>query len=246
MGTRLFEELESLRDLNERQELAAAKHAFEQEDRQKELLLKEVDHRIKNSLQIVSSLLHLQGKMAGAAEPQFRNAVARIAAIAAVHQQLHKSDYAGTVRLDQYLADLCQEIASASGSPNRACSLIVDAVPLTISNDIAVPLALIVNEPLTNAIRHSQLIGEGRSVVVSSRPDDFSVSVSEPGTGPDATQTTFGLGTQLVDDTNSPNQSYHYKTEIGRRLYCHRNDSPSRTVSRLGSFSQSALISQRG
>jgi two-component sensor histidine kinase len=201
MGTRLFEELESLRDLNERKELAAAKHALEQKDRQKELLLKEVDHRIKNSLQIVSSLLHLQGKMAGAAEPQFRNAAARIAAIAAVHQQLHKSDYAGTVRLDQYLADLCQEIASASGSPDRACSLIVDAVPLTISNDIAVPLALIVNELLTNAIRHSQPVGEGRSVHVgvSSSPHDFSVSVSDPGSGPDATQTTFGLGTQLVD-----------------------------------------------
>jgi two-component sensor histidine kinase len=64
-----------------------------------------------------------------------------------------------------------------------------------------VPLALIVNELLTNAIQHSQSVGEGISVdvVVSSHPDEFSVSVSDPGSGPDAAQTTFGLGTQLVD-----------------------------------------------
>ena len=62
MGTRLFEELESLRDLNERQELEKAKRALEESGRQKDLLLKEVDHRIKNSLQIVSSILHLQAQ----------------------------------------------------------------------------------------------------------------------------------------------------------------------------------------
>jgi two-component sensor histidine kinase len=201
MGTRLFEELESLRDLNERRELEKAKHALELKDRQKDLLLKEVDHRIKNSLQIVSSLLHLQAKTAGASQSQFHNAAARIAAIAAVHHQLHKSDYVGTVQLDEYLTDLCQELATASGSPDRPCSLIVDAVPLTIPNDIAVPLALIVNELLTNAIQHSQPAGADTAVhvVVSSRSDDFSVSVSDPGVGPDPAQTTFGLGTRLVD-----------------------------------------------
>jgi len=201
MGTRLFEELESLRDLNERQELEKAKHALELKDRQKDLLLKEVDHRIKNSLQIVASLLHLQARTAGASQSQLQNAAARIAAIAAVHRQLHKSDYIGTVQLDEYLTDLCHEIAAASGSPDRPCSLIVDAVPLTVANDIAVPLALIVNELLTNAIRHSQPSDEARAVhvVVSNRPDDFSVSVSDSGGGPDPAQTSFGLGTRLVE-----------------------------------------------
>lgn len=201
MGTRLFEELEALRDLNERQELEKAKQALELKDRQKDLLLKEVDHRVKNGLQIVSSLLHLQARTAGAGAPQFRSAAARIAAIAAVHHQLHKADYAGTVQLDQYLTDLCKEIATASSSADRACSLTVDALPLTVSNDIAVPLALIVNELLTNAIQHSQAVAEGGAirVVVNSHPNDFSVSVSDPGSGPDPSRTTLGLGTKLVD-----------------------------------------------
>jgi len=201
MGARLFEELESLRDLNERQVLESARQALELKDRQKDLMLKEVDHRIKNSLLIVSSLLHLQAKGAGAAEPQFRKAAARISAIAAVHQQLHKSDYVGTVQLDEYLTNLCQEIAAASCGPDCVWELVVDAAPLTISNDIAVPLALIVNELLTNAIQHSRPSGAGGTVhvTVSRGSDDFLVSVSDPGSGPDPAQTTFGLGTRLVD-----------------------------------------------
>jgi two-component sensor histidine kinase len=201
MGTRLFEELESLRDLNERQELEKAKRALEEKDRQKSLLLKEVDHRIKNSLQVVSSILHLQAKTAGAAAPQFQSAAGRITAIAAVHKQLHKSDYAGTVQLDQYLTDLCQEIANTSDSPACARSLTVDATPLAISNDVAEPLGLIVNELLTNAIQHSRPTGKDNvlRVSVNIHPNDFSVSVSDQGSGPEPSKTTTGLGSRLVD-----------------------------------------------
>jgi two-component sensor histidine kinase len=207
MGARLFEELESLRDLNERRDLEDAKRALEESGRQKDLLLKEVDHRIKNSLQIVSSLLHLQAKTAGPAASEFNNAAARVAAIALIHEQLHKYDYVGTVALDRYLIDLSQGIASAASSIDRPWTIIVNADPLIISTDTAVPLGLIVNELVTNAIQHSRPAGEGGSVhiVLEADAGNFSMSVSDPGDGPAAPQAgelsarRAGLGTRLVE-----------------------------------------------
>ena len=202
MGVRLFDELQSLRDLNERQELEKAKRALEESGRQKDLLMQEVDHRVKNSLQIVSSLLYMQAKTAGAAASQFNDAAARVAAIAAVHQQLHKLDAVGTVVLDRYIIDLCKQITAASSSPDRMWPLVVDADPLIISTDVAVPLALIVNELITNAIQHSGTIGEGGSVHVSlkNHADMFSIGVSDPGKGPAPdVEPKAGLGTRIVE-----------------------------------------------
>jgi two-component sensor histidine kinase len=208
MGTRLFEELESLRDLIERQELEKAKRALEESGRQKDLLIKEVDHRVKNSLQIVSSLLHLQAKTAGSAAIQFHNAAARVAAIATVHQQLHKYDDVGTVALDRYLVELCQGITTVSSSPDRIWPLVVDADPLIVSTDVAVPLALIVNELVTNAIQHSRPISESPSarIVLRDYADNFLISVSDMGDGPAADPLPgsigtrhAGLGTRIVE-----------------------------------------------
>jgi two-component sensor histidine kinase len=198
MGPRLFDELASLRDLNERQELEKAKRALEESGRQKDLLMKEVDHRVKNSLQIVSSLLYLQAKTAGPAAGQFNNAAARVAAIAAVHQKLHQYDDVGTVVLDRYIIDLSQQITTASSSPERAWPLVVDADPLTIPADVAVPLALIVNELITNAIQHSKPQGESGNVhiVLKNHADNYSISISDPGDGPPANQTAGSLGTR--------------------------------------------------
>jgi two-component sensor histidine kinase len=181
MGPRLFDELASLRDLNERQELEKVKRALEESGRQKDLLMKEVDHRVKNSLQIVSSLLYLQARKAGPAASQFNNAAARVAAIAAVHQALHKYDDVGTVVLDRYVIDLCRQITAASSSPDRAWSLVVNADPITIPTDMAVPLALIVNELITNAIQHSRPQDESGNVhiVLKSYADNFSISISD-------------------------------------------------------------------
>jgi two-component sensor histidine kinase len=201
MGVRLYEELESLRDLNERQELEKAKRALEESGRQKDLLMREVDHRVKNSLQIVSSLLYLQAKTAGPAASQFNDAAARVAAIAAVHQQLHEVDAIGTVALDRYIIDLCEQITAASSSVDQRRSLVVDANPLIISTDVAVPLGLIINELITNAIQHSRRV-EGGSirVLLKNDADMFSISVSDPGDGPavDA-QPASGLGTRIID-----------------------------------------------
>jgi two-component sensor histidine kinase len=202
MGVRMFDELETLRDLNERQELEKTKLALEESGRQKDLLMKEVDHRVKNSLQIVSSLLYLQAKTAGPAASKFHDAAARVAAIAAVHQQLHRYDDVGTVVLDRYIIELCQQITAASSGSDRMWPIVVDADPLIITTDIAVPVALIVNELVTNAIQHSGAVGEGGSVrvLLKNHKDMFSISVSDPGNGPviDA-QSTIGLGTRIVE-----------------------------------------------
>jgi two-component sensor histidine kinase len=201
MGTRLFEELESLRDLNEHQQLKKAKLELEEIGRQKELLLKEVDHRIKNSLQIVSALLQLQAKTAGSAASQFHAAAARVTAIAAVHKQLHRSDHVGTAGLDHYLIDLCREISAASSSPDLARPLSVDADPLIISTDVAVQIGLIVNELVTNALRHSRPVGEdaGIRVVLRKNPDGFAIDVCDPGDGPATAQSEPGLGTRIIE-----------------------------------------------
>jgi two-component sensor histidine kinase len=200
MGTRLYEELETLRDLNERQELEKAKRALEESGRQKDMLIKEVDHRVKNSLQIVSSLLYMQAKTAGAAASHFHSAAARVSAIAVVHQQLHKTDDIGTVTLDRYVTDLCKAIETASSDSNKAWSLKVDTDPLIISTDTAVPLAVIVNELVTNAIQHSRPAGDGGQVriLLKTSSDKYSISVSDSGEGPAATHSS-GLGTRIVD-----------------------------------------------
>jgi chemotaxis family two-component system sensor kinase Cph1 len=127
----------------------------------------------------------LQAKTAGSAAGQFHNAAARVAAIATVHQQLHRYDDVGTVALDRLLIELCQGITSASSSPDRTWPLIVDAGPIIIATDIAVPLALIVNELVTNAIQHSRPASESGSVhiVLKQQEDNFSISVSDPGGG---------------------------------------------------------------
>ena len=191
MGGRLFEELVSLRELNERDELQKAKLALEESGRHRDLMMKEVDHRIKNSLQIVSSLLHMHANIAGTAARQFHNAAARVGAIAAVHEHLHKSDDVGAARRRR------------DAPPDRAWTLAVDADPLVIRTDLAVPLGLIVNELVTNAIQHSRPSSEGGRVqiVLRTAPDSFSISVLDEGNGPaqQPDAQTPGLGARMVE-----------------------------------------------
>jgi Histidine kinase len=154
LSSRLFSELEDLRGLNERRELEKAKRALEAQVEQKELLLKEVNHRIKNSLQIVSSILHLQLSHTQSTEATeaMRSAAARVMAIAAVHERLYTGSDVRIVSLDIFLENLCEEIGRALG-----CSegMEVDFSPIQVPTDMAVPLALVVNELVTNAIKHA-------------------------------------------------------------------------------------------
>jgi two-component sensor histidine kinase len=145
----------------------------------------------------------MHANTAGAAAGQFHDAAARVAAIAAVHHQLHLSDDVGTVALDLCLVDLCQEITAVSSSSDQAWTIAVDADPLVIRADLAVPLGLIVNELATKAIQHSRPSSrDGRvQIALKTAPDGFSISVSDQGNGPPQhtdTQTS-GIGVRMVE-----------------------------------------------
>jgi two-component sensor histidine kinase len=196
MGARLFAELAELRDLNERRELEKAKQALEAQVQQKELLLKEVNHRVKNSLQIVSSILSLQvadvdGTEAAAA---IRNAAARVLAIAAVHERLYTGEDPARVRLDTFLRDLCHDIARASGWPE---GIETNVERVDVPTDMAVPLALIINELVTNAIKH---VGPPCGIALrADAADALKLTISDKGQGPSHDRPRPGLGSRIVD-----------------------------------------------
>src|SRR5206468_1052499 len=107
--------------------------------------------------------------------------------------------------LHQYLVELCRGIAAASSSADQRWTLSVDAAPLIVKTDLAVPLGLIVNELITNSIQHSQPSGgDGRvQIVLKAYPDHFSMSVSDQGDGPGDEHAVVsgsgGLGARMVD-----------------------------------------------
>ena len=195
MGTRLFAELEDMRGLHERRELEMAKRALEVLVEQKENLLKEANHRVKNSLQIVSSLLHLQLPHTSNAEAAeaLRNAAARVLAIAAVHERLYTGDEIQVVPLKTFLGELCQEIGRGLGCSDGV-QADVDAVE--VPTDMAVPLALIVNELVTNVIKH---VGPPCRIVIRENPrNTLTFSVSDAGQGPPDEQPHVGMGSRIV------------------------------------------------
>ncbi len=121
---------------------------------EKEVLLHEVHHRVKNNLQIVSSLLRLQVEPLD--DPRAQRAIAeslaRIEAIAALHEKVYRAPDLGHVGSRDYLEDLVHVILRAQGNPLRA-GLCIASTPLTIA--VGVPLGLIVNELVTNALKHA-------------------------------------------------------------------------------------------
>lgn len=121
---------------------------------QKSTLLREVNHRVKNSLQLVSSLLTLQTmSLPGTAErAHFQDARARIDAIARVHSRLYQTEQFQTIEFGSYLNELCTDLSRASGATLE--SIVVEADRIDLPIDQAAPLGLIANELITNAIKH--------------------------------------------------------------------------------------------
>lgn len=179
---------EALRDNNATLEDRVRKRTAELEQTlaDKNLLLSEVYHRVKNNLQMVESLLALQARALTDTQAleAFRTARQRIHALGLVHQQLLGAGDLATVRLDSFLGELCANVAEGAGAERRGLRVEVDVAPLPADLDRAIPLGLLVNEALSNALLHGypggsagvirvkvERLGGGDSIRLSIRDD---------------------------------------------------------------------------
>ena len=153
---------------------------------EKEVLLKEIHHRVKNNLQVVSSLLSLQ---AGELQDQKLRALLsesqqRVRAMALIHEKLYQADNLSSVDFGEYVNAVARDLRRSMGIDG--VSLIAKVEPIRLQIDTAIPCGLIVNELVTNALKHAFPEGrEGTITVKLSRGDRNRVliSVSDDGKG---------------------------------------------------------------
>ena len=152
--------------------------------REKEILLKEVHHRVKNNMQVISSLIALQADSYSNEEDRalIEETQSRIRAMARLHELLYGSSDFGTVDAGVYLSSLVSELATSYGScPFRLeCT---ESIPLSL--DAAVPFGLVANELVTNALKyaHPGTGGEVLLIILRTEGSDVVVEVDDHGPG---------------------------------------------------------------
>ncbi len=189
-------------------DISNRKHAEEQIKKalqEKEILLKEIHHRIKNNLQIIISLLNLQSERVRDKDAHiaFRQSKDRIYLMALVHEQLYQSGEFSSIRIKQYVQSLIDKLKRAYQINDR---IIIDSSvsDVVFDIDIAIPCGLILNELITNAIKHAfsgRQDGIIKIVFRELRDKSYELIVQDNGVGcPSNTiKETKSLGLKLVN-----------------------------------------------
>jgi two-component sensor histidine kinase len=168
--------------------LQATLHELESALDEKTVLLKEVHHRVKNNLAVICSLLSMK---ADATEiPDARLALMesqqRVRSIALIHEQLYRTDHLERIDFAHYARELVAELIVACGTAQRSIAVQVDSEPIELEVNRAVPCALIVNELVTNALKHAfpeERSGEIRVSFRRSAPGWLELRIEDNGVG---------------------------------------------------------------
>ena len=179
---------------------------------EKEVLLKEIHHRVKNNMQVISSLLNLQ---AGYIQNQemlrlFKESEGRIRSMALIHEKLYQTEDLAQIDFAEYIPSLTNHLMSAYASMATAVALRLNIEHITLGLDAAIPCGLIINELASNALKHAFVKRERGDLMIDfhrkngrrhSAEDGLILSVKDNGIGLpenfDFRQST-SLGLQLV------------------------------------------------
>lgn len=167
------------------EELSTANARLEANLAEKEVLLGEVHHRVKNNLQVISSLLSLQGhyrENEGLSEA-LEESQNRIRAMALVHEMLYRNNDFSSIDFPEYLERLVDELFNSSGRPEIRKAL--DCEPVQVPIDDAITCGLIVNELITNCLKHAFPSGKSGTIRIRVRasPSTIELAIEDDGIG---------------------------------------------------------------
>jgi PAS domain S-box-containing protein len=152
--------------------------------REKEVLLKEIHHRVKNNLQVISSLLSLQASRLKESEAQLalRESQYRVRSMSLVHEKLYGSQNLASINFGDYLDAVTTELMRSLARPG--ITRMLDVEPIDLEIDTAIPCGLIANELVTNALKHGFPAGMQGTIIVSlHRKDPHTVVLTVRDTG---------------------------------------------------------------
>jgi PAS domain S-box-containing protein len=174
--------------------------------REKESMLKEIHHRVKNNLQVISSLLSLQA--ASVTQPDALGVLAesqnRVRAMALVHETLYQSHNLADVDFSRYLAELCEYLFRAYGIDTARVRLVLDVNVTDVSLDKTIPFGLLVNEIVSNSLKYAFPDNRSGNITVRAQIDTdgrLNLTLADDGIGlpPDlAVDRTSSLGLRLI------------------------------------------------
>ncbi len=175
--------------------------------REKDVLLREIHHRVKNNMQIISSLLNLQSSYFHDSQAMdvFKESQNRIRSMALIHEKLYQSGNLAGVKLGDYVQDLASHLMSSYSLDSSKIKLITDIENVSLGIDTAISLGLIVNELLSNAFKYAFPNGASGEIKLSYKPADGNSSIltiSDNGIGFPQNinfKQTESLGLQLVN-----------------------------------------------
>ena len=155
--------------------------------REKDVLLREIHHRVKNNMQVITSLLNLQAwrMTSGKALDAIRESQRRIGVISLVHEALYKTSNLSSISMDKYLKSVLNEISALHSGKNDNIQFQIDAQNLAFAIADAIPIGLIVSELVTNAIKHAFIKKQDGMIQISMQKSDelIKLVVSDNGSG---------------------------------------------------------------
>jgi len=196
---------------------------LDKKNAENELLLKEIHHRVKNNLEVVSSLLALQSAQID--DPNTKEAIIegqnRVNSIGIVHQKLYQGANLGFIEMKDYFLNLSESILDSFGAEERI-DLKLEMDKLDLDIDTAIPLGLIINEVMTNSLKYAFPKGEKGTITIKLEKQNniiLHLEVSDNGIGKSGATKGTGFGAQLISLlTQQLNGTMREEAQNGTRM----------------------------